>query len=111
MNLSMNLLIKLFCGFQICQTIQIFNSGYFRIQACKNDLNIFIYKGEMIMRNEAFTVSLTKNPSITMKVIPGHFTTNHFHISHYLGLNNLKTNASLARDVARELALLLRLLF
>lgn len=57
------------------------------------------------MKNEAFTVSLTKNPSITMKVIPGHFTTNHFHISHYLGLNNLKTNAYLARDVARELAL------
>ena len=57
------------------------------------------------MKNEAFTVSLTKNPSINMNVIPGHFTTSHFHTTHYLNLDNLKTNASLARDVARELAL------
>lgn len=57
------------------------------------------------MTNGAFTVPLTKNPVINMKVIPGHFTTNHYHISHYLDLDNLKTNASIARDVAIELAL------
>lgn len=59
----------------------------------------------MIMKNEAFTVSLTKNPVINMNAIPGHFTTSHFHTTHYLDLDNLKTNASTARDVARELAL------
>lgn len=58
------------------------------------------------MKNEAFTVSLTKNPVINMNVIPGHFTTSHFHVTHYLDLDNLKTNALRARDVARELALL-----
>ncbi len=57
------------------------------------------------MKDRAFTVSLTKNPDISMNVIPGHFTTSHFHTSHYLDLDNLKTNALVARDVARELAL------
>ncbi|HHU63753.1 MAG TPA: phosphoribosyltransferase [Clostridiales bacterium] len=57
------------------------------------------------MESRAFTVSLDKNPSISLKVIPGHFTTSHFHTTHYLDLDNLKTNTSVARDVARELAL------
>lgn len=57
------------------------------------------------MKTKIFTVSLTKNPVINMNVIPGHFTTNHFHISHYLDLSDLKTNSSLARDVAIEQAL------
>jgi len=57
------------------------------------------------MKSKAFAVSLAKNPAITVNVILGHFTTNHFHLNHYLDLDNLKTNASLARDVAVELAL------
>ena len=57
------------------------------------------------MKNRAFTVTLPKNPSISMSVIPGHFTTNHFHTNNYLDLDNLKTNASIAKEVAIELAL------
>lgn len=57
------------------------------------------------MKNKAFTIPLTKNPVINMNVIPGHFATNHFHISHYLDVENLKSNASVARDVAIELAI------
>lgn len=59
----------------------------------------------MIMKNRAFTIPLAKNPVINMNVIPGHFATSHFHISHYLDLDNLKTDARVARDVAIELAL------
>lgn len=40
-----------------------------------------------------------------MNAIPGHFTTSHFHLTHYLDLDDLKTNATLAREVAIELAL------
>lgn len=57
------------------------------------------------MKSKAYTVSLTKNPVINMNVIPGHFTTSHSHLSHYLDLDDLKTNSRIARDVAIELAL------
>lgn len=57
------------------------------------------------MEDKAYSVSLTKNPLISMKVRPGHFATNHFHISHYLDVSELKTNAVIAKDVARELSI------
>ena len=57
------------------------------------------------MKNEVLTVSLTKNPVISLDVHAGHFSTSHFHTTHYLDLKNLKTNASIAKDVAIELAL------
>ncbi|NLK39811.1 MAG: hypothetical protein GX303_06175 [Clostridiales bacterium] len=56
------------------------------------------------MKKKAFTISLTGNPVINMNVIPGHFTTSHFHLSHYLDLFDLKSNAAIARNVAVELA-------
>lgn len=57
------------------------------------------------MENSAFTIPLAKNPVINMNVIPGHFATSHFHISHYLDLDNLKTDSLVAKDVARELVI------
>ena len=57
------------------------------------------------MESKAFTIPLAKKPIIKMNVIPSHFTTSQFHISHFLDLYDLKTNAALARDVAVELAL------
>jgi orotate phosphoribosyltransferase len=40
-----------------------------------------------------------------MNVILGHFTTKHYHVTHYLDLNNLKTNSYVATNVATEMAL------
>lgn len=57
------------------------------------------------MNNNSFEISLSKNPDIIMNVIPGHYTTNHYHLSHYLNLDNSKTNSSLAKDVATEFAI------
>jgi len=57
------------------------------------------------METKPFYVSLEKNPVISVKVIPGHFTTSNSHISHYLDMGTMKTNATVAREVARELAI------
>lgn len=56
------------------------------------------------MKRKAYPISLGKNPAIVMNVSPGHFTTSHFHLTHYLDLDDMKSNSSVARDVARELA-------
>jgi orotate phosphoribosyltransferase len=56
------------------------------------------------MDTKSFSVSLAKNPLISMNVIPGHFTTSNNHISHYLDMSDMKSNALIARDIARELA-------
>lgn len=57
------------------------------------------------MESRSFTVSLSKNPVVKMDVIPGHFSTKHYHTTHYLDLSSLKNNVKVARDVAAELAL------
>jgi orotate phosphoribosyltransferase len=57
------------------------------------------------MKDRAYKVSLTKNPKISVKVIPGHYATNSAHINNYLDVSPLKSNALVARDVARELAI------
>ena len=57
------------------------------------------------MENKTYNVSLAKNPIITIKVTPGHFTTSTRHVNHYLDVSELKTNALVARDVAQQLAI------
>ncbi|MDR0503233.1 MAG: hypothetical protein LBH16_07925 [Treponema sp.] len=57
------------------------------------------------MEDKAFSISLAKNPVISVNVIPGHFTTNNAHSNNYLDVSGLKSNTAVARDVARELAI------
>ena len=57
------------------------------------------------MESGAYKVSLTKNPTVSISVMPGHFTTGNLHVSHYLDVSDLKANALVARNVARELAI------
>ncbi|MCL2798496.1 MAG: hypothetical protein FWD58_10715 [Firmicutes bacterium] len=57
------------------------------------------------MERKTYQVHLEKNTNISMDVIPGHFSTGHFHTNYFLDVSELKSNAKLAREVARELAL------
>lgn len=57
------------------------------------------------METKAFSVSLEKNPLITVRVIPGHFTTSNVHSNSYLDVSVLKSDTAVARDVAREMAI------
>ncbi|MDR1566701.1 MAG: hypothetical protein LBS48_05400 [Treponema sp.] len=57
------------------------------------------------MEKNVFSISLVKNPVISIKVIPGHFTTSNAHSNYYLDVSDLKADALVARDVARELAI------
>jgi len=56
------------------------------------------------METNAFRVALEKNPAIAINVIPGHFTTSNAHINYFLDVWELKSNVSIARDVATEFA-------
>jgi len=57
------------------------------------------------METNAYSISLSKNPIITIDVIPGHFTTNNAHTNNYLDVSELKGDTTVAKDVAREIAL------
>jgi orotate phosphoribosyltransferase len=57
------------------------------------------------MEDKAFIISLEKNPIISIRVIPGHFTTSNAHINNYLDVSGLKSSVLVARDVAQELAI------
>ena len=56
------------------------------------------------MENRFFTVSSQKNKKITVKVAAGHFATSSAHRSHYIDIFDLKSNSSVAKHAARELA-------
>ena len=57
------------------------------------------------MDNKTYSISLEKNPIISINVTPGHFSTGSYHSNYYLDVSSLKSNALVARDVARELAM------
>lgn len=44
------------------------------------------------------------NKNITLKVIPGHFSTSYAHVNYYIDMTSLKTRASEAEEVAKTLA-------
>jgi len=57
------------------------------------------------MEDKVFSVSLAKNPIIAVNVTAGHFTTNNKHTNHYLDFSALKSDTTVARDVAREITI------
>ncbi len=54
---------------------------------------------------ESRTIKLyAKNTSVPLKVVPGHFATNHSHVNYYIDMTTLKTRVSEAGAVAAVLA-------
>jgi orotate phosphoribosyltransferase len=57
------------------------------------------------MEENAYFVSLDKNPRISIKVIPGHFATVSSHTNSYVDVSGIKTSSLAAKEVAQELAI------
>lgn len=58
-----------------------------------------------MLENRTFIIESPNNKLITLDVIPGHFATGNSHLNYYLNMSRMKTNALVARDVAREMAI------
>lgn len=58
----------------------------------------------MAFENDVIKVRSSYNNSVSIHVIPGHFATNHSHITHYIDMTNLKARQSVARAAARSIA-------
>ena len=55
------------------------------------------------MENRMIKLRAKGTNSVTLKVIPGHFATNHSHINYYIDITTLKTRESEAMAVAKNL--------
>ena len=58
----------------------------------------------MTFEQQAITINSSYNNNVQIKVIPGHFATNHSHITHYIDMTVLKTRQSMARAAAKSIA-------
>ena len=57
------------------------------------------------MSNKIFKVPLEKNPRIEITVLSGHFTASNLHVNHHFDISSMKSSATMARDIAREMAI------
>lgn len=58
----------------------------------------------MAFENEIMKIHSSYNNSVTIDVIPGHFATNHSHITHYIDMTILKSRQSMAHSAAKSIA-------
>lgn len=58
----------------------------------------------MTFEHQTLTINSSYNNSVQIQVIPGHFATNHSHITHYIDMTILKTRQSMARAAAKSIA-------
>lgn len=55
------------------------------------------------MERDAIKVYSRYNNSLSVKIIPGHFATNHSHINYYMDMTTLKTRQSMALAAAKSI--------
>lgn len=58
----------------------------------------------MTFEHQAMKIYSSYNNKVSINVIPGHFATNHSHISHYIDMSILKSRQSMARAAAKSIA-------
>ena len=58
----------------------------------------------MTFEHQAMKVYSKYNNMVSINVIPGHFATNHSHITHYIDMTTLKARQSMARAAAKSIA-------
>lgn len=58
----------------------------------------------MNFENQEMQIYSRYNNTVSISVIPGHFATNHSHITHYIDMTILKTRQSMARAAAKSMA-------
>lgn len=56
------------------------------------------------MENRAIQFESSKNKRISIKVIPGHFATNHSHINYYIDMTEIKCKHIMAREAGKTMA-------
>lgn len=56
------------------------------------------------MENRAIEITAESNRRIKFRIIPGHFATNHSHVSSYIDMSGIKSSYMAARETAKELA-------
>lgn len=55
------------------------------------------------MESRAQNIVSKSNNRISIRVMPGHFATNHSHVNHYVDMTAIKTSAKMAKEAAAEL--------
>lgn len=58
----------------------------------------------MTFEHQKMKIYSSYNNKVSINVIPGHFATNHSHITHYIDMSVLKTRQSMARAAAKSIA-------
>ena len=56
------------------------------------------------MEDRAIELKSKHNKKVSIKMIPGHFATNHSHINYYIDMTKIKTEHIMAKEAAKELA-------
>lgn len=55
------------------------------------------------MEDRAMKVYAQFNNQLSVRIIPGHFATNHSHVNYYVDMTSLKTRQSMAQNAARSI--------
>ena len=56
------------------------------------------------MESRSMQIKCSQNKSISLRVIPGHFATNHSHINYYIDMTGVKYHSTIARQAGETMA-------